>query len=98
VTLTAAAAIGMTLVRDVRAGDPIESQTLRKPPEVVRGEAVSVEVVSGQARLSFTGRAEGSGRKGDRIAVSNPSTGRRFTALIRSRGAVEIAVDRKGVE
>lgn len=73
---------GMMAVEAIPAGTPIEPRMVRPGPAVRTGDPIAVEVVSGSARLAFEGRAEATGRAGDRIAVLNPVSGRRFRAVI----------------
>ena len=55
---------------------------------VRRGEAVTVEVRSGAARLSFAAQAESAGRAGDSVMIRNPQTGRLFSAKVEATGKV----------
>ncbi len=89
----AAEVAGKMPTRDIAAGTAIEIHSLRTAPQVSRGEPVTVEVVSGLAKLSFEGRAEASGREGDRIAVLNPATGRRFVALVQGARKAVVLVE-----
>ncbi len=79
-------ATGAILRRSLQAGDPVYASLLRLPNDVDRGQVVSVEVASGGARLRFDGRAETAGRRGDRILVENPTTGKRFSATVTGPG------------
>lgn len=92
-TLAAAEVAGKAPTRDIAAGAVVDPLTLRTTPRVSRGEPVIVEVVSGLAKLSFEGRAEASGREGDRIAVLNPATGRRFMALVQGARKAVVLVE-----
>lgn len=87
---------GATPRRRIRAGEAIEAGWLRRPPEVERGDAVTVEVASGAARLVVEARAETAGRRGEPVAVRNPATGRRFTAVVEGRGRASLRVGGKG--
>lgn len=84
---------GKAPTRDIAAGSVIDPHSLRTSPRISRGEPVTVEVVSGLAKLSFEGRAEASGREGDRIAVTNPATGRRFMALVQGTRKAVVLVE-----
>jgi len=53
---------------------------LKVPFDVSRGDVVDVEVRSGAARLSFSGRAETDGRSGDMVAIRNEGSKRLFQA------------------
>jgi flagella basal body P-ring formation protein FlgA len=88
---SAAEAAGKRLRRPVRAGAAIPAAWLERPPDVIRGDRVHVEVQSGAARLAFEGEAQGSGSAGQTIPVLNPETGKRFPARIEGPGRVEVA-------
>jgi flagella basal body P-ring formation protein FlgA len=47
-----------------------------------------VDAQSGGVDISITGTAEESGRIGDTIIVTNPSSGRRFPAVVTRAGAL----------
>jgi len=72
----------------IQAGSSIRSVELQVPPDVVRGETVHVEVRDGGARVSLDARAEASGSRGDTIAISNPTSHRRFRARVEGPGRV----------
>lgn len=82
---------GATLRRSIRAGEPLRMAELRLPNDIDRGQMVTVEVVSGAARLRFDGRAETSGRSGDRVFIENPANGERFSAIV--AGPLRAVVD-----
>ena len=71
-------------VRLKGAGNPQVQPT----DAVERGEAVSVEVHSGAARLAFASTAESSGHSGESILVRNPQNGKLFQAKVQSKGKV----------
>jgi flagella basal body P-ring formation protein FlgA len=77
---------GRLLLRPVPAGSPIHLDQLAAPFDVNRGDVVDVEVRSGAARLSFTGRAEADGRSGDMVAIRNESSKRLFQARVNGKG------------
>lgn len=95
-TLTAAAVVGATPRRRIRAGEALEASWLRLPRDVERGDAVTVEVASGAARLLLEGRAETGGRRGEPVAVRNPASGRRFTATVEGPGRASLRVGQGG--
>lgn len=92
--LTAAEAAGARPRRRIRAGEAIEASWLRLAREVERGEAVTVEVASGGARLVLEARAETGGRRGEPVAVRNPASGRRFTATVEGRGRASLRLEK----
>lgn len=96
VALTAAGSVGATPRRRIRAGEALEAGWLRLPKDVERGDAVTVEVASGAARLVLQGRAETGGRRGEPVAVRNPTSGRRFTATVEGPGRASLRLGRGG--
>lgn len=81
---------GRLLRRDVRAGTAVRAEWTGVAPDVARGETVHVEVRSGAAMLAFDGLAQGSGNTGQRIAVLNPRTHKRFQARVDGPGHVSL--------
>ena len=78
--------------RSIPAGSAIFQSFLDAPREIHSGDVVAVEVLSGRARLTFDGRAETAGRRGELIPVRNPETGKTFRARVESAGKVAVAV------
>jgi len=74
----------------VQAGTLVRRNQLAEPLSVLRGDIVKVEARSGGAHLEFEARAEGSGTNGDLIAVTNPTSHRRFPARIAGKGRVTV--------
>jgi flagella basal body P-ring formation protein FlgA len=83
-------AVGLTLRRSLRAGDPVVASTLAKPNDVARGDRVEVNAQSGGASLKFMAVAETSGSKGSRVLLKNPENGKRFAALVECKGRVVV--------
>lgn len=90
------AVVGRLARRRLAAGAPIFASLLEAPQEIHSGDTVTVEVSSGQARLSFEARADSGGRKGDTIPVRNPATGKSLRARVESAGKASIAVAGQG--
>jgi flagella basal body P-ring formation protein FlgA len=82
-------ATGLMAVRNVAKGNPVLKSILERPKEVVQGQVVHVDAICGEAHLSFEGRAENSGRRGDEITVRNPN-GRTFRARVIDKDKVEV--------
>ena len=78
--------------RRIRRGEVLLASILRMPSEVQRGDLVNVEVTSGTARLQFEGKAETEGSRGAPVLVKNPTTGKRFTATVESKGKVAVHI------
>ena len=74
----------------IRAGSAIRAAQLQPARDVLRGDAVVVEVRNGAARLKLEARAEGSGAAGDTIVVQNPESHRRFRARVEGKGLVSV--------
>jgi len=68
------------------AGMPLTSDSVQAPVMVKAGQTVTVSVVSGGVELSLDATAEQTGRIGDTILLTNPSTGRRFSAEVTASG------------
>ena len=77
---------GRLPLRPLSAGSPIHLDQLAAPFDVNRGDLVDVEVRSGAARLSFSGKAETAGRSGDVVAIRNEDTNRLFQARVNGKG------------
>jgi flagella basal body P-ring formation protein FlgA len=72
----------------VSAGGLIPAADLVQPVIVKAGQTVTVEVVSGNVDVSITAVADETGRIGDTILLTNPASGRRFTATCTAAGPV----------
>src|ERR1700744_1343731 len=88
---------GRVADRAVRAGETIPLAILAVPPQVRRGDPVTVDVQSGFAHLQFDAVAESSANEGDVIELRNPSSGKTFRAKLNSgsRAVVVVAGGRK---
>jgi flagella basal body P-ring formation protein FlgA len=82
--------IGRKTARTIRAGEPIFVSMMIAPFDVDKGDKVTVEVASGEARLSFEAVAESGGRAGGTVLIKNPENGRRFQARVDGKGKVSI--------
>lgn len=79
--------------RSIAAGAAVLPGFLDAPREIHSGDVVAVAVSSGAARLTFEGRAEAGGRRGELILVRDPRTGKAFRARVESAGKVAVAVE-----
>ncbi len=84
------AAAGHLPIRAIKSGEPIFATMLLAPHDVERGDTVSVEVVSGEARILFDAAAETPGRLGELVMVRNPENGKRFQARVEGKDKVAI--------
>jgi flagella basal body P-ring formation protein FlgA len=89
---TLADVAGCTPRREIPAGSPVFVNEVEAPPEIHSGDAVTVLVTSGRARLVLDGIAGADGRRGDLIPVRNPANGRTFPARVEGAGQVAIVV------
>jgi flagella basal body P-ring formation protein FlgA len=55
---------------------------------VKAGQTVTVDVISGGVTISIDAMADETGRVGDTILLTNPTSGRRFSALVTASGPV----------
>jgi flagella basal body P-ring formation protein FlgA len=81
---------GLVPLRTIAAGAEVRSDDVVQPYEVNRGDLVHVEVRSGAARLTLTGRAESAGRVGDLVPVRNLDSSRIFSARVEGRDSVVV--------
>ncbi len=77
---------GATAAMSFAAGQPITQDMVQAPVLVKAGQTVSVQVISGGVLLSLDATADETGRLGDTILLTNPASGRRFTAQVTAEG------------
>lgn len=82
---------GRMLRKAVGAGQLISPSITNAALEVARGETVNVIVRSGEARIHIAAAARGSGRRGERVVLENPSSGNRFYATVTGPRQAEVA-------
>ncbi len=80
--------LGASAVMSVPAGSILNPADIAEPVIVKAGQTVSVQVISGGVQLSLDAVAAETGRIGDTILFTNPSSGRRFSAQITAGGPV----------
>ena len=80
--------LGASAIMSVSAGSILNPADIAEPVMVKAGQTVSVQVVSGGVQLSLDAVADETGRIGDTILFTNPSSGRRFSAQITAGGPV----------
>ncbi len=83
---------GRKLKRDIAAEQPVLSGALEESKDVLAGETVHVDAISGQADISFDAKAQGSGRKGDTVLLLNPANGRTFRAIVIDKNKVQAQI------
>lgn len=80
--------LGASAIMSVAAGSVLNPADIAEPVMVKAGQTVSVQVISGGVQLSLNAVADETGRIGDTILFTNPSSGRRFSAQITATGPV----------
>ncbi len=83
---------GASAVMSLAAGMIITQSVVQAPLVVKSGQLVSVHVYSGGVMLAVDATADQPGRIGDTILLTNPASGRRFTAQVTAQG-VELRLD-----
>jgi flagella basal body P-ring formation protein FlgA len=83
-----AALLGASPTLPLPAGAILTADLIEQPLIVKAGQTLTVSVVSGAVQLSLTAIADQSGRIGDMILLTNPASGRRFSALVTASGPV----------
>ncbi|WP_419759406.1 flagellar basal body P-ring formation chaperone FlgA [Acidisoma sp.] len=81
-------AVGATAVMSLPLGAILTGSSIEEPLVVQAGQSITVDARSGGVDISITGTAEQPGRLGDTIIVTNPSSGRRFPAVVTRSGAL----------
>jgi flagella basal body P-ring formation protein FlgA len=80
--------IGASATMSLPTGTIVTSDNIAEPIVVKAGQTVSVSVISGGVTVSVNAVADETGRIGDTILLTNPSSGRRFSALVTADGPV----------
>ena len=86
---------GRIALRSIAAGKPVPRAQLAEAPDVTRGQSVRVEVHHGATRLETEGLAQANGRRGDRVLIQNPTSGRRFLARVAGEGLVVVGDEKE---
>jgi flagella basal body P-ring formation protein FlgA len=79
---------GSTAVLTLSPGTIITGSAVQRPFIVQAGQIIMVDVLNGAVDLTLDARADQAGRLGDRIMVTNLSSGRHFQAAVTESGAV----------
>jgi flagella basal body P-ring formation protein FlgA len=85
-----AQAVGMELQRPLAAGSPLRHGQVARPRLIERGQTVTLIAGARGLEVRMKGTAMGNGAEGDRILVSNASSGRRVEGVVRADGSVGI--------
>ena len=84
---------GMQARRKIDAGQAVLPGMLTSPPEISKGDSVLVTVAAGGASLGVHAKAETMARKGQPVVLTNPSSGKKFTAKATGRGQAVIDLE-----
>lgn len=77
---------GDQVMMSLPAGGVLTQNIVQSPLVVKAGQMVTVHVYSGTVMISMDAVANQDGRIGDTILLTNPSSGRRFTAEVTAEG------------
>jgi len=91
-----ASVVGKLARRNIKKGERLRATLLKDQNDIENGDHVHVKVLQGQASVLFDGIARCSGKKGDRIMVQNPATGRNFNAVVVEKGQVVLRLSPGG--
>lgn len=79
---------GSTSIMTLSPGTIITATAIQRPFLVQSGQIIMIDVLNGGIDLTLDARADQAGRLGDRIMVTNLSSGKHFQAEVTSGGAV----------
>lgn len=79
---------GASATMNLPAGTILTSGNIAEPVVVRAGQTVSVDVISNNINVSVNAVADQSGRVGDTVLMTNPSTGQHFPAQVTASGVV----------
>jgi len=79
---------GTTALLTLSPGTIITGTAIQRPFLVQAGQVIMVDVLDGSIDVTLDARADQAGRLGDRISVTNLSSGKHFQAVVTPSGAV----------
>jgi flagella basal body P-ring formation protein FlgA len=82
---------GKVANRELRAGERLTLAAIGNPAVVYRGDVVSLVAVRGRVKVSSRAVAQQDGAAGNRITVTDLTTGRPVQAVVEGAGVVSIA-------
>ncbi|MFT4518788.1 MAG: flagella basal body P-ring formation protein FlgA [Halioglobus sp.] len=82
--------IGMELTRQLDAGSTIRLNHLRRPKVIKRGQHVTLVTGLNGLEVRIQGKALGDAASGERVSVTNLSSGKQIEGLARSDGTVSV--------
>ncbi|WP_298285826.1 flagellar basal body P-ring formation chaperone FlgA [Acidocella sp.] len=80
--------IGAEALMSIAAGVVVSQQNIQQPVLIKAGQQVMVTVESGGIAVTLLAVADQDGRAGDLILLTNPTSGRRFSAMVTADGPV----------
>lgn len=83
-------ALGMELKRPLAAGAPLRHGQVTLPQLIARGQTVTLVAGTAGLEVRMQGKAMGNGAEGDRLLVTNLSSGRRIEGVVLADGSVRI--------
>lgn len=81
---------GLTTVRPLPAGQPVNRLHVKATAAVSRNDVVSIRYKSGAVELTMKGQALEDGQLGQTIKVINPNTRATIAGIVREGGVVDI--------
>ncbi|NND68024.1 MAG: flagellar basal body P-ring formation protein FlgA [Halioglobus sp.] len=82
--------VGKELARPLSGGATLRINQLRAPKVVKRGQLVTLKAGAGGLEVQIQGKALGDAAEGERVLVSNMSTGKRVEGTANSDGSVSV--------
>jgi len=90
IVLERADLLGREVTRPTPAGTPLRFSQIRSPTLVERGQTVTLVAGKDGVHVSMQGRAMGNAAAGERVVVTNLSSGRRIEGVVNADGSVRI--------
>lgn len=82
--------VGLELKRAIKAGQPLQSNDLKQPTMIRRGEPVKLVYASPGLRLTVDGQAQGDAGKGESVRVLNTYSKRTIDAVAEAEGEAHV--------
>ena len=82
--------VGMELARSLNAGSTLKVSQLRQPKVIKRGQLVTLKAGAGGLEVQIQGKALEDAVEGERVMVSNLSSGKKVEGTANSDGTVTV--------